>query len=163
MVNEEVIAQAIGVPFDGEKWFKQQSFESDYSKFIFPGFENLDWKNGIHITKLKPMWKTPLEMIQNYITCEGHYDRVLRCHLHFLMHLSGDKKLNLPYYLFKSMQKMIARIHSHREHIVRSLFHQGLIKLLIVFHLKKKGKTWEKFLFVSGPRCREAEGRSERN
>ena len=45
---------------------------------------------------------------------------------------------------------MIARIHSHQEHRVLSLFHQGLIKLLIVFHLKKKGKTWEDFLFVSG-------------
>ena len=96
------------------------------------------------------MWKTPLEMIQKYITCEGHYDMVLRCHLRFLMHLSGDQKLNLPYYLLKSLQKMIARIQNHQEHRVRSLFHQGLIKLLIVFHLKKKGQTWEKFLFVSG-------------
>ena len=58
--------------------------------------------------------------------------------------------MNLPYYLFKSMQKMIARNHSHQERTVHSLFHQGLIKLLIVFHLKKKGKTWEEFLFVSG-------------
>ena len=110
----------------------------------------MDWKNGIHISKLNPIWKIPLEMIHNYITCEGRYDRVLRRHLHFLMHLSGDQKLNLPYYLLKSLQKMIARIHTHQEHIVCSLFHQGLIKMLIVFHLKKKGKTWEKFLFVSG-------------
>ena len=44
---------------------------------------------------------------------------------------------------------MIARVHSHQEHTVRSLFHQGLIKLLIVFHLKKKGKTWKEFLFES--------------
>ena len=103
MVNEEVITEAIGVPSEGEKWFKQQSFEANYSKFIFPGFKKLDWKNGIHVTKLKPMWKTPFEMIQNYVTYEGHYDRVLRCHLHFLMHLSGDKKLKLAYYLLKSM------------------------------------------------------------
>ena len=45
---------------------------------------------------------------------------------------------------------MIARIHSHQEHTICFIFHQGLIKLLIVFHLKKKGKTWEKFLFVLG-------------
>ena len=45
---------------------------------------------------------------------------------------------------------MISRIHSHQEHIVPSLFHQGLIKLLIIFHLKKKGKTWEEFLFEYG-------------
>ena len=63
MVNEEVIVEAIGVPSDGEEWFKQQLFEADYSKFLFPRFEKLDWKNGIHISNLKPMWKTPLEMI----------------------------------------------------------------------------------------------------
>ena len=100
------------------------------------------------------MWKTPLEMIQNYVTCEGRYDRVLRCHLRFLMQLSGEKKMNLPYYLLKSIQKMISRVHDHQEHSVCSLFHQGLIKLLIklliIFHLKKKGKTWEGFLFESG-------------
>ena len=147
-MDEDVIAEAIGVQFDGEKWFKQQSFEANYSKFLLPGFEKLDWKNGIHISKIKPMWKTPLEMIQNYITCEGRYDRVLRHHLCFLIHFSGDQKLNWPYYLLKSLHKMIARIHNHQEHTVRSLFNQGLLKLLIVFHLKKKGKTWEDFLFV---------------
>ena len=96
------------------------------------------------------MWKTPLEMIQNYVTCEGRCDRVLRCQLRFLMHLSGKKKMNFPYYLLKSIQKMITRVQSHQEHIVRSLFHQGLIKLLIVFHLNKKGKAWKEFLFESG-------------
>ena len=112
-VDEDVIAEAIGVPSDGEKWFKKQSSETDNSKFLLPGFEKLDWKNGIHISKLNPMWKTPLEIIHNYITCEGHYDRVLICHLRFLMHLSGDQKLNFLYYLLKSLQKMIIRIHNH--------------------------------------------------
>ena len=112
-MNEETIADAIGVSSEGEKWFKQQSFEADFSKYLLPGFEKLDWKNGIHVKKLKPMWKTPLEMIQDHITGEGRYDRVLRCHLHFLMHLSGEKKMNLPYYLFKCIQRIIARVHSH--------------------------------------------------
>ena len=96
------------------------------------------------------MWKTPLEMIQNYITYEVRYDEFLRCHLRFLMHLSGEKKMNLPYYLLKSIQKIISRVHSHQIHTVHSLFHQGLIKLLIIIHLKKKGKTWEEFLFEYG-------------
>ena len=42
MVNEDIIAKAIGVSSEGEKWFKQQSFEADYSKFLFLGFEKLD-------------------------------------------------------------------------------------------------------------------------
>ena len=75
IVNQETIVEAIGVSAKGEKWFKQQPFEADYSKFLFPGFEKLDWKHGIHVTKLKTIWKTPLEMIQKYITYEGRYDR----------------------------------------------------------------------------------------
>ena len=58
IVNEETIAGTIGVSSKGEKWFKQQSIEADFSKFLLPGFENLDWKNGIHVTKLKPVEKT---------------------------------------------------------------------------------------------------------
>ena len=80
MVNEEVIAKAIDVPTQGERWFKQQYFQGDYSELLMPGFEKLDWKNGIHVSKIKPNWKIPLEMVQNYITCEGRYDRVLKCH-----------------------------------------------------------------------------------
>ena len=60
MVNEEIIAEDIGVPFEGEKWFKQQSFEANYTKFLFPGFKKLDCKNGIHVTKMKPMWKNTI-------------------------------------------------------------------------------------------------------
>ena len=108
MVNEESIAEAIDVPAQGERWFKQQDFQGDYSEFLMPGFEKLDWKNGIHVSKIKPNWKIPLEMVQNYITCDGRYDRVLKCHLQLLMHLNGSLKLNLPLYLLKSLQKMVA-------------------------------------------------------
>ena len=115
-VNEESIAEAIDVPTQGERWFKQQDFQGDYTEFLMPGFEKLDWKNGIHVSKIKPNWKIPLEMVQNYITCDGQYDRVLKCHLQLLMHLNGSLKLNLPLYLLKSLQKMIAWVQSHPEH-----------------------------------------------
>ena len=80
MVNEESIAEAIDVPAQGERWFKQQDFQGYYSVFLMPCFEKLDWKNGIHVSKIKPSWKIPLEMVQNYITCDGRYDSVLKCH-----------------------------------------------------------------------------------
>ena len=88
-VNEDSIAEAIGVPAQGEKWFKQQDFQSDFSEFLMPGCKKLDWKNGVHVSKMKPGWKVPLEVIQNYITCDGRYDRVLKCHLKLLMHIHG--------------------------------------------------------------------------
>ena len=100
-VNEESIAEAIGVLAQGEKWFKQQDFQGNYGEFLLPGFEKLDWKNGIHVSKIKPNWQIPLEMVQNYITCEARYDRIRKCHLRLLMHLNGSLKLNLPFYLLK--------------------------------------------------------------
>ena len=42
MVNEESIAEAIGVPAQGERWFKQQDFQGNYGDFLLPGFEKLD-------------------------------------------------------------------------------------------------------------------------
>ena len=41
-VNEDYVAEAIGVPAQGEKWFKQKDFQSDFSEFLMLGGENLD-------------------------------------------------------------------------------------------------------------------------
>ena len=59
-VNEESIAEAIDVSAQGERWFKKQDFQGDYSELLMPSFEKLDWKNGIHVRKIKPNWKIPL-------------------------------------------------------------------------------------------------------
>ena len=100
-----------------------------------------DWKNGVHVSKMNPRWKIPLEMIQNYITCDGRYDIVLKFHLKFLMHINGAIQVNLPFYLLKSLQKMISKVQGHPEHTARSVYHQGLIKLLILSQLHKEGRT----------------------
>ena len=122
-MDEESIAESIGVPVQGEKWFKQQDFQGKYGEFLLPWFEKLNWKNGIHVSKIKPNWKIPLEMVQNYITCEGHYDKILKCHLRLLMHLFGSLKLNLPFYLLKILQKMVTWVQTHTEHTARSIYH----------------------------------------
>ena len=89
-------------------------------------------------------------MVQNYITCEGHYDRVLKCHLRLLMHLDGSLKLNLPFYLLKSLQKMVTWVQAHPEHTARSVYHQGLIKLLLISQLHREGRTRESLLSKLG-------------
>ena len=35
-VNENSIVEVIGVPTQGEKWFKQQDFQGDFSEFLMP-------------------------------------------------------------------------------------------------------------------------------
>ena len=42
VVTEEIIAQAMGVIPEGEKWYKKQSINEDYNDFLLPTHKNLD-------------------------------------------------------------------------------------------------------------------------
>ena len=41
-------------------------------------------------------------------------------------------------------------VKEHQDHTKQSIFHHGLIKLIISTVLQKKEKTWDYFLFWSG-------------
>ena len=45
---------------------------------------------------------------------------------------------------------MSSRLKEHQDHTKQSIFHHGLIKLIISTMLQKKEKTWDYFLFWSG-------------
>ena len=45
---------------------------------------------------------------------------------------------------------MVTWVQSHPEHIAHSIYHQGLIKLLLISQLNKEGQTWESFLSELG-------------
>jgi hypothetical protein len=55
-------------------------------------------------------------------------------------------KLNMPFYLFMSLQKMSKLYQRQRLNPLSSLFHHGLIQILLLSHLAKIGDTWEDFL-----------------
>jgi hypothetical protein len=58
------------------------------------------------------------------------------------MHLNGDYPLNLPYFLLKSLEKMSKRVQLHPATTTSSLFHQVLIKTLVVSDLREVQKPW---------------------
>ena len=45
---------------------------------------------------------------------------------------------------------MSSRVKEHQDHTQQSIFHHGLIKLIISIVLQKKGKNWYYFLFCYG-------------
>ena len=45
---------------------------------------------------------------------------------------------------------MISKVQIHPEHTARSIYHQGLIELLILAQLQKEGRTWESLLTELG-------------
>jgi hypothetical protein len=74
-----------------------------------------DWSQGIHVAWIKDEWKGDLIEVHIYITGEGRFIIIHCYHLCFLMHLSGDKEINLPYYMLKSLTKMAKRVQGHPE------------------------------------------------
>ena len=69
--------------------------------------------------------------------------------------------MNLPLFFLKSLQKMSCRVKEHQDHTKQSIFHHGLIKLIISTVLQSRGKTWEYFIFWSGFKT-DQEGQSHR-
>jgi hypothetical protein len=57
-------------------------------------------------------------------------------------------QLNMPFYLLRSLYKMAKRYK--RQSLNSSLFHHGLIRLLLVHHLKLQGDDWDTFLTRNG-------------
>jgi hypothetical protein len=104
---------------------------------------------------IKEYWKGALAAVQRYITGEGRFIIVHCYHLHFLMHLSGGKEINLPYYLLKILTKMAKRVQIHSESTHRSLYYQGLIKLLVYFSLEELEIPWGYFLKYLGLKEKE--------
>jgi hypothetical protein len=64
-------------------------------------------------------------------------------HMSFLMHLSGDKEFNLSFYLIKILTKMARRVQVHPESSHKIMYHQGLIKILVLFMLDEIEMSWD--------------------
>jgi hypothetical protein len=58
------------------------------------------------------------------------------------MHINDDYPLNLPYFLLKSLTKISKKVQWISTNAKGSLFHQVLIKTLVMYALKKLQKPW---------------------
>ena len=70
--------------------------------------------------------------------------------MRFIQHVTGPNKLNLPFYLLKSLENMFVRVRNHPISSGSNMFHRGLIKLLITQELAKLERSWSHFLFWGG-------------
>jgi hypothetical protein len=96
---------------------------------------------------LKPRWYDLLMIIKRFVTCEGRYGFIFIFHLRLLMVFMGFE-LSMPYYLHRSLFKMAKRYkHSQAD---TSLFHVGLIKMVLVYELGLRRDSWHDFLSRNG-------------
>ena len=59
-------------------------------------------------------------------------------------------KLNMPYFLLHSLHMMAVTVQRTTSNHDRGLFHHGLIKMMVQYHLATVGRTWDDFLKDNG-------------
>jgi hypothetical protein len=138
LVTKQTIAKACRLVSGGERlWKKEHVVTKFVNQFLLPDNQNLYWRRGIPHSWVRPEWHTTLVVIHRYITCEGKFSLVYIYHIRILMHLNGDYPLNLPYFLLKSLTKMSKKGQSISTNAKGSLFHQVLIKTLVMSALNE--------------------------
>ena len=82
-----------------------------------------------------------------YFTCEGRYSKLYSYHVRCLRHFTRVKMLHLPYYLYRSIDKMSSvvqrRTYSQK---MQSFFHHCLIKMVVLHQLVQKCIPCEVFI-----------------
>ena len=63
-----------------------------------------------------------------------------------MMHFLEDHQMNLPYFLLNSLRKMATKVQKKIQCIKNTMYHHGLVKILLEFHLQSIGDNWESFL-----------------
>jgi hypothetical protein len=110
---------------------------------LFQSRKVSSFDKGFPANMLKQHWHDLLMIIKQFITCEGQYGFVFLHHLRLLMVFMGYE-LNMPYYLHRSLFKMSKRYKRNQDD--SNLFHFGLVKIIVVYHLGLHEDCWNDFL-----------------
>jgi hypothetical protein len=146
-IDEGFISSATGLPATGQRWFKNSKVEEVPWPLLFLSRKVTSCDRGMPISMLKPRWHDLLMLVKQFVTCEGRYRLIFLYHLRLLMNFIGYP-LNMPFYFQRSLYKMSKRFK--KEKADSSLFHHGLIKLIIVYHLSLHGDSWRAFVARNG-------------
>jgi hypothetical protein len=87
-----------------------------------------------------------LTVIQRFFTCEGRFNMISQYHIRIFLHFTGKDLMNLPFYVFRSIGKMVDRVQAKSKVVDTSVFHSGLIKMFVMEELRKKKNYWDQFI-----------------
>jgi hypothetical protein len=85
------------------------------------------------------------EILVRYISSDGRLSHVHYYHLRLLLALKGFK-MNIPFFFLQSLKKTTNKVQSTVGDPERSLFHHGLLKILVQHQLSLVGKSWDVLL-----------------
>jgi hypothetical protein len=84
--------------------------------------------------------------LQKFLTCEGRYVITFLYHLRILLHFEGGPQIYFPHFLWMSLKKMVRGVMSTSKKPETSVYHHGMMKLLVVHELRKQDSIWKKLL-----------------
>jgi hypothetical protein len=146
-ITEQSLSLATGLPVKGQKWSKSYKVCDVPWTLLFRSRAVRSCNKGLPAKMLKPRWHDLLMILKQFITCEGRYGFVFLFHLRLLMVFMGFE-LSMPHYLHRSLFKMAKKYK--RSQADTSLFHVGLIKILVVYELGLRRDSWPDFLNRNG-------------
>lgn len=147
---ESFIVEATKLSRQGERWFKNKEFHGESWKVILRnlGMNVTIFRKGIPISALKNKWSNMLLILQKFSTCEGRFGFMYVYHICLLMIFLENLTINLPFFLLNSLRRMATHVQKKIESIETTMYYHGLVKILVEFHLKSVGDTWEDFLVI---------------
>lgn len=138
-VTKSFIVEATELPRQGERWFKNKEFHGESWKVILrnPGMDVIVFRKGISISTLKNKWGNMMLILQKFITYEGIFGFMYVYHIHLLRNFLENGTINLPFFLLNSLRRMATNVQKKIESIETTMYHHGLVKILVEFHLRR--------------------------
>ena len=144
MIDQQTLAEATSLSNTGEEWFKGKYDKKNFHwNHFFKRNSPNEFGKGLPLGSLKKKHCEFMFIILDYITCEGRYSLLHAFHIKLLM-VSEGRTVNLPYFLLKSLSKM-SRAYQKASN-PQSLFHHGLICIILKHELVKYHISWDRFL-----------------
>jgi len=125
----------------GEKYHKGLHFkEKAWTFFLEKNRKGtFDRTKGIPREWFNEPWGELVLVIQKFLTCDRGYNTVHLYHVRLLQHIKGEVRINLPYFLYKSLVKMIETAKQEQRPKATQVYHQGLIRILVEHQVRSQG------------------------
>lgn len=132
-VNETMITEAMGLPMDGIKFYRDRKLSNvAVKKFPKDEEENARLAKGSHTyyspKVIKLIWHRVLFAIMEFITLDERFTRVYNYHFVILNHFRYKEKISIPYYLFCVLNVGIKDVISNPK--TNPTMHEGLMVIL---------------------------------
>jgi hypothetical protein len=110
---EETLSATRKIPMCGDRWSKFIPLDVlCYEEFIKPNCLNGKIRTSVPSRYIWDPFQKILKMIRKYSTYEIRYEIICPHHASLLMHFTGKRPLNLPFFLHQSLGGMADNVQA---------------------------------------------------